>query len=117
MHIPVGFMMDLVIQYLSVHEYLTQVEFFVCDLFGIYIIHTRSIDITTIVLQEGWPDKHESSVGFKLDENQCRWCPETGNKCPLDHRMSPVNLVRDRAIEDNKNWKECPDWHWCVSIR
>jgi len=61
---------------------------------------------------EGWPDKHESSVGFKLDENQCRWCPETGNKCPLDHRMSPVNLVRDRAIEDNKNWKECPDWHW-----
>ncbi|KAL3916149.1 MAG: hypothetical protein SGILL_005311 [Bacillariaceae sp.] len=26
--------------------------------------------------------------------------------------MSPVDLVRDRAIEDHPNWKECPDWHW-----
>ena len=63
---------------------------------------------------EGWPDKHESSVGWRLNENQCRWCPETGNTCPFNHRMSPVNLVRDRAIEDNPNWKDCPDWHWYV---
>jgi hypothetical protein len=28
--------------------------------------------------------------------------------------MSPVDLVRDRAIEDNPNWKDCPDWHWYV---
>jgi len=60
----------------------------------------------------GWPDKHESSIGWELEENQCKWCPETGNKCPFNHRMSPVNLVRDRAIEDNPNWKDCPDWHW-----
>ncbi|VEU45346.1 unnamed protein product [Pseudo-nitzschia multistriata] len=61
---------------------------------------------------DGWPDKHESSIGWELEDNQCRWCPETGNQCPQNHRMSPVNLVRDRAIEDNPNWKDCPDWHW-----
>mmetsp|Transcript_28487 Transcript_28487/g.77135 ORF Transcript_28487/g.77135 Transcript_28487/m.77135 type:complete len:1149 (+) Transcript_28487:390-3836(+) len=61
---------------------------------------------------EGWPDKHESSIGWRLEDNQCRWCPETGNKCAQNHRMSPVNLVRDRAIEGNPNWKDCPDWHW-----
>jgi len=60
----------------------------------------------------GWPDKHLSSIGWELEENQCIWCPETGNNCPSNHRMSPVNLVRDRAIEDNPNWKDCPDWHW-----
>jgi len=62
----------------------------------------------------GWPDKHLSSIGWELEENQCLWCPETGNQCPVQHRMSPVNLVRDRAIEDNPNWKDCPDWHWYV---
>lgn len=60
----------------------------------------------------GWPDKHESSIGWELESNQCAWCPETGNRCPQNHRMSPVDLVRDRAIEDNPNWKDCPDWHW-----
>jgi len=26
--------------------------------------------------------------------------------------MSPINLVRDRAIAEHPNWKDCPDWHW-----
>jgi len=60
----------------------------------------------------GWPDKHLGSIGWKLDENMCVWCPLTGNRCPSNHRMSPVDLVRDRAIEGHPNWKECPDWHW-----
>ncbi|KAL3909150.1 MAG: hypothetical protein SGILL_008201 [Bacillariaceae sp.] len=59
-----------------------------------------------------WPDKHLGSIGWELDENMCIHCPLTGNSCPFNHRMSPVDLVRDRAIEDHSNWKECPDWHW-----
>jgi hypothetical protein len=75
-------------------------------------IHTHSLFDSTILLQPGWPDKHLSSIGWKLDDNQCVSCPDTGNSCPTNHRMSPINLVRDRAIEDHPNWKDCPDWHW-----
>eukprot|EP00529_Nitzschia_sp_RCC80_P003057 CAMPEP_0113452454 /NCGR_PEP_ID=MMETSP0014_2-20120614/6854_1 /TAXON_ID=2857 /ORGANISM="Nitzschia sp." /LENGTH=1126 /DNA_ID=CAMNT_0000343825 /DNA_START=1476 /DNA_END=4856 /DNA_ORIENTATION=- /assembly_acc=CAM_ASM_000159 len=64
---------------------------------------------------EGWPDKHLSSIGWELEENMCLSCPATGKrdgKCDNTHRMSPIDLQRDRAIQDGKNWKECPDWHW-----
>jgi len=72
----------------------------------------KKVECNNLETCSGWPDKHESSIGWELRENQCIWCPETGNNCPFNHRMSPINLVRDRAIEDNPNWKDCPDWHW-----
>lgn len=59
----------------------------------------------------GWPAKLEGSIGWSLTKNECEWCPATGNKCG-QHRQSPIDLQRDRAIEGNPNEKECPDWHW-----
>jgi len=59
----------------------------------------------------GWPDKLEGSVGWTLTENNCRSCPIEGNSCG-QHRQSPIDLHRDRAIEGHENEKECPDWHW-----
>lgn len=99
--------------------YLTQDEFDSELVFSINILYYMiRFDIirlnNAMLIQPGWPDKHLSSIGWELEENQCLWCPETGNQCPVQHRMSPVNLVRDRAIEDNPNWKDCPDWHWYV---
>ncbi|KAG7370840.1 Eukaryotic-type carbonic anhydrase [Nitzschia inconspicua] len=61
---------------------------------------------------EGWPDKHLGSIGWKLEKNMCVSCPLTGNNCPAQHRMSPIDLPRDRAIQGHPNWHECPDWHW-----
>jgi hypothetical protein len=80
---------------------------------GLFSDSSVSFSLTSrFVLQSAWPDKHLGSIGWKNDKNMCVSCPLTGNNCPSFHRMSPVDLVRDRAIEDNPNWKECPDWHW-----
>lgn len=59
----------------------------------------------------GWPDKLEGSVGWELSRNTCKHCPIEGNSCG-QHRQSPIDLYRDRAIPGHRNEKECPDWHW-----
>eukprot|EP00934_Nitzschia_sp_Nitz4_P001807 Nitzschia sp. Nitz4//scaffold177_size45885//17105//21005//NITZ4_007204-RA/size45885-augustus-gene-0.5-mRNA-1//-1//CDS//3329539052//1807//frame0 len=63
--------------------------------------------------QPGWPQKLLGSVGWELQKNECEWCPLTGNSCG-QHRQSPIDLQRDRAIANGTNWKDCPDWHWYV---
>jgi hypothetical protein len=42
----------------------------------------------------------------------CKYCPTgQGEVCGL-HRQSPINLLRDRGVENGPHYKECPDWHW-----
>ena len=60
---------------------------------------------------EGWPDKWELGVGWELKNNNCEWCPDTGNSCPI-HRQSPIDL--ERAPSTTGHDPECIDYHWMV---
>lgn len=52
----------------------------------------------------GWPDGWELGIGWELKNNECRWCPETGNNCGL-HRESPINLLRaDSTTGHDSEW-------------
>jgi hypothetical protein len=42
----------------------------------------------------GWPDSWELGIGWQLGQNQCKWCPATGNHTCGLHRQSPINLLR-----------------------
>jgi len=44
--------------------------------------------------------------------NNCEWCVDGGPKNCGVHRQSPINLKRDRGIENGPNEKLCYDWHW-----
>ena len=59
----------------------------------------------------GWPDGWELGVGWSLNDNNCEWCPDTGNNCGL-HRQSPINL--ERAESTTGHDPECIDYHWMV---
>lgn len=67
--------------------------------------------VSLLPKQPGWPDKLLGAKGWHPSQNDCRWCPIEGNDCG-QHRQSPIDLHRDRAIAGNPNEKECPDWHW-----
>ena len=62
---------------------------------------------------QGWPDGWELGVGWELDHNNCRWCPQEGSNCGI-HRQSPINLERSRSTLGHD--PECYDYHWIVSI-
>jgi hypothetical protein len=69
------------------------------------------------VLQPGWPNTYPETKGWKFDSSsQCESCPEGSNRNCGQHRQSPIDLHRDRAIPGNPNEKECPDWHWYVNL-
>ena len=61
----------------------------------------------------GWHDKWDTGVGWELDENSCRWCPDTGNNCG-QHHQSPINMLRDIADETASSpfSNPCIDVHW-----
>jgi hypothetical protein len=59
----------------------------------------------------GWPDGWELGIGWELTNNNCRWCPDTGNDCGI-HRQSPINLERSRSTTGHD--PECYDYHWMV---
>lgn len=40
----------------------------------------------------GYRDKWETGRGWKIEENQCRWCPDGSDRCGR-HRQSPVSSV------------------------
>lgn len=56
-------------------------------------------------------DKWHTGRGWKIEDNYCLWCPEGGNDCGI-HHQSPIDLLRDGAIEGHENENECLDLHW-----
>jgi hypothetical protein len=63
----------------------------------------------------GWPDGWELGVGWELEENNCKWCPEEGgNDCGI-HQQSPIDLRRERSTTGHD--PECFDFHWMVSTK
>jgi hypothetical protein len=65
-------------------------------------------------IQPGWPNVYDEAIGWDVNnvDNMCKWCPEEGGNNCGQHKQSPIDLHRDRAIAGNANEKECPDWHW-----
>ena len=59
----------------------------------------------------GYPDKWNTGRAWEVNENYCRWCPDGASSCGR-HHQSPINLSRDRGIEDHVNANECIDVHW-----
>jgi hypothetical protein len=59
----------------------------------------------------GWPDGFETSRGWSLKENFCRWCPAGSSSCGT-HHQSPIDLQRNRAVPGDPDENECIDVHW-----
>lgn len=59
----------------------------------------------------GWPDKYEAAIDWALDSNDCQWCPADGGSCGT-HHQSPINLERNRAINESEWHNQCVDVHW-----
>lgn len=62
-------------------------------------------------LQLGWPDTWEHAIGWDIDENHCRWCPEEGGDQCGRHHQSPIDLRRSFAIPGTPGANECLDVH------
>lgn len=58
----------------------------------------------------GWPEKFVAAPDWTLRQNDCRWCPASGNSCGA-HHQSPINLERNRAIESSPFHNQCIDVH------
>ncbi len=70
-----------------------------------------------------YTDKWHTGEGWRIRSNSCRWCPlDSPGSCGR-HRMSPINLERNRGIgywENDGNLgqgahpeaEECIDVHW-----
>ena len=41
-----------------------------------------------------------------------RWCPADNDSLCGNHHQSPINLQRNRALEDDPMYNECIDIHW-----
>ena len=69
--------------------------------------------LVVYAFQLGYPDTWETGVGWRIEENSCRWCPETGNRCGT-HHQSPIDLKREVALEGKAGnlANECIDVHW-----
>lgn len=60
---------------------------------------------------QGWPDDWELGVGWSLQVNNCRWCPEGSDRCGR-HHQSPIDLRRNKGVPGHPEESECIDWHW-----
>eukprot|EP00542_Grammatophora_oceanica_P020995 CAMPEP_0194028994 /NCGR_PEP_ID=MMETSP0009_2-20130614/2856_1 /TAXON_ID=210454 /ORGANISM="Grammatophora oceanica, Strain CCMP 410" /LENGTH=525 /DNA_ID=CAMNT_0038668555 /DNA_START=24 /DNA_END=1601 /DNA_ORIENTATION=- len=61
----------------------------------------------------GWPDSWELSMGWNLAETSCQHCPANTNKqCGGSHHQSPIDLLRNKAINGSSTFNECIDVHW-----
>ena len=49
--------------------------------------------------------------GWELETNSCRYCPEGTDRCGR-HHQSPIDLERNRAVEEALEYNECIDLHW-----
>lgn len=58
----------------------------------------------------GWPEKFLAAPDWRLKNNDCQWCPASGNRCG-NHHQSPINLERNRAINASKWYNQCIDSH------
>jgi hypothetical protein len=58
----------------------------------------------------GWPEKFLAAPDWTLRQNDCLWCPASGNRCGTHHN-SPINLERNRAVKDSKDYNPCIDVH------
>jgi Eukaryotic-type carbonic anhydrase len=65
------------------------------------------------VWQVGFPDKFPNSQGWQINStNHCQWCPAGSalDTCGM-HHQSPINLERNRAIEEHPKALACVDGH------
>ena len=62
----------------------------------------------------GFPDTWELGRDWDIDRNSCIWCPDDGFDRPecVKHHQSPINLQRNRGIENHTSENECIDDHW-----
>uniref|UniRef100_A0A7S1UQX8 carbonic anhydrase n=1 Tax=Grammatophora oceanica TaxID=210454 RepID=A0A7S1UQX8_9STRA len=61
----------------------------------------------------GWPDAWETARGWNLGGTSCKWCPANTNKrCGNGHHQSPIDLLRNKAINGSSTFNECIDVHW-----
>lgn len=58
----------------------------------------------------GWPEKFVAAPDWTLSQNDCQWCPAQGNDCGTHHN-SPINLERNRAINESEWHNQCIDIH------
>jgi hypothetical protein len=59
----------------------------------------------------GWPEAFQQAVDWELEENDCLWCPASGNDCGT-HHQSPINLQRHVAVNSSEFVNYCIDVHW-----
>ena len=59
----------------------------------------------------GWPEKFLAAPDWKLDSNDCEWCPATSPNSCGTHHQSPINLERNRAVNESKYHNQCIDVH------
>ncbi|GKY93593.1 hypothetical protein MPSEU_000326700 [Mayamaea pseudoterrestris] len=59
----------------------------------------------------GWPEKFLAAPDWTLTTNDCQWCPANGNSCGT-HHQSPINLERNRAINESEHHNQCVDAHF-----
>jgi hypothetical protein len=61
-------------------------------------------------------DKWHTGRAWELEQNYCRWCPESsGNQnCGRHHQSPTINLERDRALHNEIRSKGCPSVRRCV---
>ncbi|GKY93590.1 hypothetical protein MPSEU_000326400 [Mayamaea pseudoterrestris] len=59
----------------------------------------------------GWPEKFLAAPDWELEENDCEWCPASGSSCAKNTHQSPIDLQRNRAINESEHHNQCVDAH------